>query len=191
MNERDSASTALDAGLTGPSRGLIFFCNALVPGAGLVLMRREWLGAALTVLFTTAVLVALWGWLLIPLEVPRWVTIGAAIAAAVTWLAAQALAWSRGRLVLGEEARARLRFLEQEAAEALERGELAEARELLLVALTLNDEYLPIRRQWAVLLTRTGRLPDARRAWKKLLKLDRAGTYREEARKALTNLAQA
>jgi hypothetical protein len=65
--------------------------NLVVPGSGLILRRREWLGVALAGLFGMAVNVALGGWLLAPMAIPGWIKWSAAAIAVCAWALAQSL----------------------------------------------------------------------------------------------------
>ena len=59
--------------------------NVLVPGSGLVILRREWLGLCLALLYGLLAQTALWGVWLIPISIPRLVVVGSAISAAAVW----------------------------------------------------------------------------------------------------------
>ena len=68
--------------------------NVVVPGAGLVLARRERWGTALAFLFCAFGQVLLWGVWLTPASIPRSMTLLAAVGTAATWFTAQGLLWS-------------------------------------------------------------------------------------------------
>ena len=81
--------------------------------------------------------------------------------------------------------------LVERAAEAVARRAYAEATELLQVAMTLDDEDLPASIRWAELMTLMGRFGQARRAWRRVLQLDRSsGRRRRQALEALASLPQ-
>ena len=65
--------------------------NVLIPGAGLILRGRHWLGLALAMLFGLAANTAIAGWLVAPVAIPRFYTWTATILAAITWVLAQGL----------------------------------------------------------------------------------------------------
>lgn len=70
---------------------MVYLLNALIPGAGLIVRGRHWLGFALAMLFGLAVNTAIAGWLVAPVAIPRFYTWTATILAAVTWILSQAL----------------------------------------------------------------------------------------------------
>lgn len=78
--------------------------NALIPGAGLILRGRHWLGFALAMLFGLAVNTAIAGWLVAPVAIPRFYTWMATILSVVTWMLAQTLHLRRSRTAASEPA---------------------------------------------------------------------------------------
>ena len=65
--------------------------NLLIPGSGLILLGREWLGASLAFVFGICGHIALAGWLIAPAAVPRgWIAL-AVVLASLSWIAAQVL----------------------------------------------------------------------------------------------------
>lgn len=162
--------------------------NLIAPGAGLVVLRREWLGLSLAVLFVLLAQVALGGFLLFPAVLPRTITIVSAAIAAGVWFSAQWLGVVRARAVLGSEAQHGVEVLRDRAAEALAQHRFAEARELLRLALSINDENLEVHVLWARLMTLTGQFRRARRAWQSVLRLDEGDAHHEEALNAIDDL---
>ena len=69
-------------------RWLVLLANVIAPGAGLVILRREWLGVSLAILCTLFLQVALWGFFILPASIPWAVSVLAAVAGAGTWAAA-------------------------------------------------------------------------------------------------------
>ena len=67
----------------------------------------------------------------------------------------------------------------------MEDGRFSEARELLQIALAMNDEDLEVHVLWARLLTLTGKFDEARPAWERVIRLDEDGVYRVEAVEAV------
>lgn len=63
----------------------------MLPGTGLILRHREWLGLCVALVFGITVIVGLAGGLVAPEAVPHWVTILATTLAASTWMLAQLL----------------------------------------------------------------------------------------------------
>lgn len=165
--------------------------NLIAPGAGLVVLRREWLGLSVALLFASFGQLALWGLLLVPADLPRRVAVVAAVAASLVWLGAQWLGVVRAAQILSPEAEHNLGMLRERAAEAMAAGRYADAHDLLKVGRAINDEDLEICAQWARLLTLTGRFAEARKAWTHLLRVDHAGVYRREAINAVEQLPAA
>jgi Flp pilus assembly protein TadD len=64
----------------------------------------------------------------------------------------------------------------------------AEALDILQVAMTLSDEDVAANIQWAELMTLMGRFRQARRAWRRVLQLDRTGQHRRRTTEALAAL---
>jgi hypothetical protein len=65
--------------------------NLVLPGAGLIFLRREWLGFSLSLLFGVCGNIALAGWLIAPHAIPpglRWLAV---LLTAAIWLLAQVL----------------------------------------------------------------------------------------------------
>ncbi|MFQ5422379.1 MAG: hypothetical protein ACE5F9_00195 [Phycisphaerae bacterium] len=117
---------------------MAFFLNMLLPGTGLIVLRREWLGFCLVVLFGMCGHVAVAGWLIAPETIPtRWS--GLALALAISaWILAQWL-YRRQKLFLKQRA-AGLDILLREARSALQSCDLATARRALESGLALDDE---------------------------------------------------
>lgn len=164
--------------------------NLFVPGAGLIVLRRQWLGLALSVLFGLLAQIVIFGLLIVPEDVPRWAVFVSAFAALGTWALAQWLAISRVRFVASPGLEGELRALCGRAREALVGEDWTEARRTLLVASDLNDEDLELAVLWAELMTATGQVSEARRWWHRVLRLDRARVHRQTALGALSALSR-
>ncbi|HUU82898.1 MAG TPA: hypothetical protein VM243_05270 [Phycisphaerae bacterium] len=169
---------------------LAVVCNLIVPGSGLIVLRREWLGLAAAVLFGVFGQTALLGLLLLPATIPAWMTMLSFSAAVFVWLGAQWQLLVRIRTATGPDVERELAFLRRRAAEAVARQAYAEATDILRVAMTLDDEDLEANIQWAELMTLTGKFPQADRAWRRVLQLDRTGEHTRRARAALAALPQ-
>jgi hypothetical protein len=163
--------------------------NILAPGAGLVILRREWLGILLAVAFACLGLTGLWGWLLIPLVIPSWLAKVSLAAAVLLWIWSQWLLLQRVKVICSPQLQQELRAMCERAAEAIAREELDAAYQTLLVAMALDDESAEVNARWADLMARMGRFDQARRAWRRVLRLSREGAYRGEAVKALKELS--
>ncbi len=162
--------------------------NALAPGAGLVLLRREWLGLSICLLFGLLSQLALWGLFIVPVSVPRALSMAAAVGALSIWGWAQWLVVVRARLVLGPVADEAIEVLLTRASEALEQGEYQRCRHLVRLAQSIDDGHADVQHVWAHLLTLTGQFRDARRAWERLLLLDPTREARRTAIDALEKL---
>jgi len=159
--------------------------NLFVPGSGLILLRREWVGLATAGLFTVLAQTAILGWWVVPLDIPVWVATACGAGAALVWLQSQWSVWRRVRAIYAPALLRELADLRAQAAEALARGDLEEAHRVLLVALAVNDEDVELMMLWAALMQRMGRLRAARRTWRRVLALDAPGPQRQAAQEAL------
>jgi hypothetical protein len=162
--------------------------NSLVPGGGLILLRRERLGVSLALCFCAAGELAILGEWLLPASVPRWVTLPGLATACGVWIVAQALLWSRLRTLSDPGLAEQKSTLIQLAREAMGDGIYVNARVALESALALDDEDLAANVLWARWLMTMGRFPDARRAWLRVEQLDRHDEYSRESMAALRQL---
>jgi len=168
--------------------GLTIVCNLIVPGSGLIRLRREWFGLSIALLYAILAHAAAMGLLLVPATIPAWLTKAAVAAAALVWLGGQWQLWLRIRGATGSALKEEITRLERRAAEAVARNAYAEAVGLLQIALSLDDEDPAVNVQWAELMTLMGRFGPARRAWRRVAQLDRTGPYRRQANEALAAL---
>lgn len=76
---------------------LSYLLNILIPGTGLIMREREWLGFLLALLFGACANVAIAGRLIAPDAIPPWLTIIAMIMGGFAWILAQALLWRQCR----------------------------------------------------------------------------------------------
>lgn len=165
--------------------------NVLAPGAGLVLLRRDWLGLSICLLFGLLAQLALWGLFIVPASVPGAVSAAAAVGALLIWGWAQWLVVGRARLVLGPVAKEAIEVLLARASEAMEKGEYQRCRHLVRLARSIDDGDAEVQHVWAHLLTVTGQFRDARRAWERLLLLEPTREARRTAIDALEKLPEA
>ncbi|MFH1419762.1 MAG: hypothetical protein ABII12_15930 [Planctomycetota bacterium] len=157
--------------------------NMVLPGTGLIIRRREWLGISIALLFGICGNVVLAGLLIAPAVFPVWLTTLAAILAALTWGAAQLLLWKQGTLL-----KRRIDLLDSlllDARGALEQGDMPAARVALESARVLDDENVELHVLWATFQHLQGNEHEVRRAWQRVLKLDRRGEYRKQAERAI------
>ncbi len=154
--------------------------NVVIPGAGLVIVRREWLGLALALLFGVFAQIAIFGWWIVPEDIPRLLQVVAAAGVGGTWLGAQALLVQRLRLVTSPQIAEEMQTLVERARWAIDNGDWHEARQSLLVSRSLNDEHVEAAMLWAELMAKTGRRREARRWQRRIARLD-AGTGQGQA----------
>ncbi len=162
--------------------------NVIAPGAGLVLLRREWVGLVVTLLVTIFSQIGLCGMFLYPAVIPSALSIVSVLAAAVLWALAQWHGLMLAKVGFGPDVQQKLRILCTGTSEAIAQSRFADARDLLSVALSINDEDLEVQRQHAHLLTLTGRFREARKAWEHALYLDPHRETRAEAIRAIERL---
>ncbi len=112
--------------------------NLFIPGAGLILLRRTWLGLALALLFSLSGHVVIAGLWIAPLAVPRVVLGAVMVAAVLVWALTQWLVRVRIRLVLGGDARHALALLRDRAIETMQAGRYEESAGLIRQALRID-----------------------------------------------------
>jgi hypothetical protein len=117
---------------------LVRLLNLILPGTGLILLRREWLGFCLAMVFGISGNIALAGWLIAPLAVPPALTTLALLLAIMSWLAAQLLL--HREIAEARRQSAQLQVLLQGARASLGRGDLEAARLELEGSLALDAE---------------------------------------------------
>ena len=162
--------------------------NLVVPGAGLILLRREWLGLVLAMLFCVCAQIGLWGLYIVPASIPGWVTFSALAGAVLAWICAQYTLVIRIRRAFGPGIDHEIGHLCRLAEEAVAGAQYDKAEEFLLVALTLNDEDSRVNALWAQLMTALGKFHDARRAWRRVAQLSPTQSERRQAAEALASL---
>lgn len=162
--------------------------NVLVPGTGLIVLGRPWLGLALAVWFGLGAEVAACGTLIAPATIPSLISLVSAGLAGAAWILGQVLLVMRIRFLRDPNLPAELALLRQLAEEALARGDHKAARSALLLALSLSDSDLATRILWARLLAVSASRGRARRAWLGAARLDADQEFAEEIRLALARL---
>ena len=70
---------------------IVWLWNLVVPGAGLIMLRREWLGFCLALLYSLCANFAVTGLLIAPMAWPRWLVAISAVLAGLAWALAQVL----------------------------------------------------------------------------------------------------
>ncbi|MBI5762050.1 MAG: hypothetical protein HZA51_00845 [Planctomycetes bacterium] len=79
--------------------------NILIPGAGLIIRCREWLGFSLALIFAICGNIAVAGWLIAPAALPGWFTWLASMLTLFAWCLAQVLFWKQGAALVRQRAR--------------------------------------------------------------------------------------
>lgn len=140
--------------------------NLLVPGAGMIVLRREWLGLSLAVCFTLFTQLAIFGAAIVPYDLPRWVTGLSALGAAAVWISSQILTWRRMRLLSSPINQEEVEELCRRCRELMQRQDWHGAHDLLLVAQRLDDEHVGAAQLRAQVLAELGRSRQAQR-WRR------------------------
>lgn len=159
--------------------------NALVPGAGLVILRREWSGLATSILFAVFAQIVIFSRWITPLDIPTWASYVAMGGLLFVWAGSMWVVVRRARVlgdsILVEE----LDDLRRRGSEAIEGGDLKEAHRVLLVALSVNDEDAKTWVIWSELMQRLQKRKAARLGWKRVLQLSKDQQHRKAALEAL------
>lgn len=157
--------------------------NLLVPGAGLILCRREWLGVTVAAVFGLCGNVALAGWWIAPAAIPVWLTWVAGTLAGGTWVLAQYLL--RQRLLQWRRQLAAVQPFLEEAAGHLAGGRAEAAARALDSIAEADDENAELY----VLRARTAQLHGDKEAgcaaWREVLRYSLDESHRAEARREL------
>lgn len=119
---------------------MAWISNLILPGSGLILLRKEWLGLTVSLLFAAFGNMAVAGLLVAPESLPAWLTWLAGIMTFATWTLAQVLL-IRQRSELSAALR-HAQALAQEARAAMSRNDMDAARVLITEGLA-NDATNP------------------------------------------------
>lgn len=157
--------------------------NLIIPGTGLIFLRREWLGMWMAFVFAICCNLALAGRLITPEAVPPWLTLTATLLAVFTWILAQYLHYRQG-LVLVRTAEVMAQLLAG-VREALAANDLERAKRELTSAVALDDECAEVHVLRAHVSKCAGNDAEARVAWRRVIQLDLQNEWADEARKAL------
>jgi len=155
----------------------------------MIILRREWLGLAVAMLYCVFAEMAIFGWLLVPATIPAYASTGASVIAIGVWFWSQWLICKRLRESSGGAVERELRMLSERSEQAIQANNLSEAHDLLRMALMINDEDSEINKRWAGLMGLMGRSEAAKRAWRRVLQLERRPSERRAAQEALARLA--
>ena len=160
--------------------------NLILPGAGLIVRRREWLGFSLALLFGICGNLALAGWLIAPAAVPSGLTFPAFVISGLIWLIAQICLL---RQAAWEARCARdMSLLLRKACVALDSGEIEPARVCLESGFALDNENVGLHILWARLLALEGDVRSARKALVRVAKLDVRKQFQVETAQAMETL---
>lgn len=163
----------------------IIFLNALVPGAGLVVLRREWLGLATSVLFAMFALIFIVSRWITPSDIPTWASYMALAGLILVWAGSLAVVVNRAKSIGDPDFIAEIEHLRQEGADAIAANDLEEAHRALLVALNLDDEDAETWLLWSKLMERQGNARAAQVGWKRLSLLSHVDEHRQLAKQKL------
>ena len=162
--------------------------NLLIPGTGMIVARREWLGAALAILYGVLLELGLWGCLIEPMRVSKWAAVAFLFGAAIIWIAGQVLLGRRLPDLSNPQIEREIERLREEVIALTSGQQYEQAWATLRMALSADDENLETNVLTAELMTALGRFSAARRAWRRVEQLDRLGTYRRHLAEALSRL---
>jgi hypothetical protein len=146
--------------------------NLLVPGTGLIVLGRPWMGLALTGCFLLGAEVGILALLVVPAVLPFPVAVLGLAWAATVWFMGQILLIRRVRLLRSAELPRQMAILRRLTGWALNRGDYAAARSAIAIALSLDDSDPACQILRARLLSLTGKPASARRAWLLARRLD-------------------
>lgn len=163
--------------------------NLLVPGSGLILARREWLGFILAMAFTACGQIAVMGLLIGPEDVPQRVTACAVGLAAALWVGGQYLQWRCIGPPANSSRASQLGICHGLADDAIEQNRYQDAYGALQVALTVDDEDLQAYVKLARVAATLGKFGESRKTWKIVQQLDRRRLFRREMVQALSRLS--
>ncbi|MCG8404959.1 MAG: hypothetical protein MI923_07165 [Phycisphaerales bacterium] len=162
---------------------MAWLLNVLLPGAGLILRRREWLGLSMAVLFAICGHIVIAGFLIAPETIPSWLVRLAVSLVVLAWCLSQYLCYRQG--LIFARTRRGLSNLLSEAHAAMKANDLAAAERALDSGLALDDEEVELHVLRARMFGLTGDRPAMLNEWRRVLKLDRHKRYRDEARDAM------
>jgi len=77
----------------------VLLLNAIIPGAGLVVLRREWLGLANSILFAVFALIFIFSRWITPSDIPAWASYLSLAGVIVVWIGSLVFVVQHGRVV--------------------------------------------------------------------------------------------
>ncbi len=169
-------------------RRIAFALNLIAPGAGLVILRREWLGLSIAILFAVSAQLSIWGFAITPGSVPRSLAWLGLVVAGVVWAGAQWLGYARAQSVFSADSEEGLRLLCEQADIAVEQGRFSKAHDLLTIALRINDEDIEIQSRRARVLMLLGQFAESAQIWERVLVMNPDKELRREAIEAIEKM---
>ncbi len=163
---------------------LVWLLNLILPGAGLIVRRREWLGVALALVFGISGNVALAGLLIAPEALPAWMPAAAIVLCVLAWVGSQVLLRLQCRRL--ENCAKGVEALLAASRAALADGDINLAQESLESAVSLDEEHVEVNVLWARLCQQQGKPTEARQWWSRVAELDVRRRYRAEVASELT-----
>lgn len=157
--------------------------NIFLPGTGLIIRRREWLGFAISLLFAIGGNVALAGLLIAPATIPYWLTLLAIGLCILTWVLSQVM-FIRQRRLLERQAHAVAALL-QEARSYVSAGQLEDACLAVENGVAIDNENIELHLLRAGLCKRTRDERGHAESLKRLRKLDSRRNFRSEVENIL------
>lgn len=159
------------------------FLNLLIPGAGLVPIRREWLGLALALLFAVCMNIWIAGLWIAPLAVPQWLSFLALGLGIAGWMAAQTLFLHLARRhdAIQKEIDSLLAQAKRDASE----NDLDSARAVLEAASALDGERPDVISAEADLADASGLPDEARRLRRRILSIAPSSEWAAAAKNSL------
>ncbi|MFQ5412027.1 MAG: hypothetical protein ACE5EC_07005 [Phycisphaerae bacterium] len=133
---------------------MTWILNLILPGTGLIVRRREWLGMAMAAVFAICGNVGIAGRTIAPEAVPGWLTVLAIVLAVLSWVLAQILCYRQGRVLSRMEHV--LRQLLANGRSALESNDLTAARRALGGASAIDEENIELHALMACLSKKEG-----------------------------------
>lgn len=163
--------------------------NVLVPGTGVIVLGRPWLGMAVAIWFGFSAEWVLFGWLITPASATTTLLVLGWVSAIGAWLFGQGVYIHRRRFLRDPNLPRDVKSLCRLADESLAGNDYAAARSALRVAMEIDDSNLDVHLLWARLMTRIAKRSRARRAWIRVEKLDERHVYIHEIQDNLDRLS--
>ena len=162
--------------------------NLIIPGTGLILMRREWAGFLLALVFGLGANAAIAGFYIAPEAIPYSFSSLSVVIAVFAWILAQILLHRQSKYLA--RTCVDLAALLARSREAMTRGDVEVAGRTISDAINLDGEDIEANVLWARYCVQIGDRDQACRVWQRVCKLDSRRQYRAEALAALEEVEQ-